>query len=645
MCGIAGFLTKKEFPEKAQEIISQMTQSLEHRGPDHQGTKVIPESNIALGHRRLSIIDLSTSGHQPMTSNCQRYTLIFNGEIYNYQEIRQTLINEGETFKGNSDTEVLLMALCCWGIEPTLEKINGMFAFSFWDNQEKLLFLARDRMGIKPLFYGFSGKNFLFSSELKALKKYPEFNNSLNKESLSLYMRHNTIPAPWSIYERIFQLRAGCYLRFSAKRFEITRLSHYWDLNSVAKIGLNRSFDSIETGQEILEQQLNDSVKLRMQADVPYGAFLSGGIDSSLVVALMQNQSSEKIKTFTIGFQNEQFNEAKEARKIAQHLGTDHHELQLTSQDALELIPKLQDIYDQPFGDSSQLPTYLVSKMAREHVTVCLSGDGGDELFSGYERYDWGTYTLKWFKRFSPITRYLMASWLATPSPKTWDLLAKMLFFVPALQRKRIGEKIHKLATILPTANKFTLYRAMCSQWHFPEDILFADSEPLTVLTDEESWLPGENFRKQMQFIDQLLYLPDDILHKVDRASMANSLEVRVPLMDHNIIETSWRYTNTMNIQKKTGKSPLKRVLEKYIPDEFFNRPKMGFGVPVNEWLRGPLKEWSQGLISSKRLEKQNIFKADAIQKIWQQHQNGQKNHQEKLWGFLMLQDWLDKNP
>ncbi|MCM8537450.1 MAG: asparagine synthase (glutamine-hydrolyzing) [Lentisphaeraceae bacterium] len=644
MCGIAGFLSRKELPETTQEIITSMTNALEHRGPDSHDVKVIPEGNIALGHQRLSIIDLSKNGSQPMTSPCKRYTLVFNGEIYNYKELRETLSNEGESFIGDSDTEVLLLALTNWGIEPTLEKLNGMFAFAFWDNQERNLYLARDRMGIKPLFYGFCGKNFVFGSELKALKKHPDFKNSLNQESIALFMRHNTIPAPWSIYDRVFQIRAGCYLRFSFKRFEITRLKHYWDLSTIANKGLKHTFKSLGTALETLEHHIESSVKLRMQADVPYGAFLSGGVDSSLISALMQKNSTEKINTFTIGFENNQFNEANEAKKIAQHLGTNHHELYCTEKDALDLIPNLQDIYDQPFADSSQIPTYLVSKMAREKVKLCLSGDGGDELFSGYDRYNWGLYTLRWHKSFSPVTRYFMASWLKLLSPTGWDRLARIFFFLPVLQKKRIGEKIHKLATILPTANKHYLYRAMSSHWKYPEEILKVHSEPLTVLTDEESWLPGKDYRKQMQFIDQMLYLPDDLLHKVDRASMANSLEVRVPLMDHKVVETSWRFTNSMNIHRKSGKQPLKRILKKYVPEQLFNRPKMGFGVPVNHWLRGPLKEWASDLISPDRLNKQDMFESQSIQKVWSEHQSGRKNHQEILWGFLMMQDWLDKN-
>ena len=381
-----------------------------------------------------------------------------------------------------------------------------------------------------------------------------------------------------------------------------------------------------------------------MQADVPYGAFLSGGIDSSLVVSLMQKNSTEKIKTFTIGFNHEHYNEAEDAAKIAKHLGTNHTEFYFSDKEALDLIPSLSNIYDQPFGDSSQLPTYLVSKMARESVTVCLSGDGGDELFSGYDRYNWGTYTLKWYKNFSPVTRCLIADCLTFLSPSTWDIIAKILFFLPALQKKRIGEKIHKLAGILPTAHKYNLYRAMSSQWHYPEDILKSNSEPMTVLTDEENWIPGDDFRKQMQFIDQMLYLPDDLLHKVDRASMANSLEVRVPILDHNVVETSWRFPNSMNLKRKKGKKPLKEILSKYVPKELVNKPKMGFGVPIGDWLKGPLKEWASDLMSEERLKKQDIFINDAIQGVWKDHQSGSKNNQEILWGFLMMQDWLDKN-
>ena len=644
MCGIAGFISKNEFPENAKEIITKMTSTLKHRGPDKQNVHLSPEIKAGMGHTRLSIIDLSNTGNQPMVSDCGRYTLVFNGEIYNYKELRELLISEGALFKGPSDSEVLFKALISWGVEDALKRLNGMFAFAFLDQHQKELYIARDRIGIKPIYYGYSNKNFIFGSELKAIKAHPLFNNSVCNDSIALFMRHNTIPAPWSIYENVFQLRAGYYLRFSIKRFEITRLSRYWELHNIAQKGAKQHFNSAAKGIEQLEDTLSESVRLRMQADVPYGAFLSGGIDSSLIVSLMQRHTSEKVKTFSIGFEQTQFNEAPEAQKIAKHLKTDHHSTIFTSKNAIDLIPNLCDFYDQPFADSSQLPTFLVSKMAKEHVTVCLSGDGGDELFAGYDRYLWGQKSLRWHKQFSPPTRYLMSNMLRSLSPSTWNHLAKLLFFLPSFRSKRMGDKIYKLAKILRAVNRFGLYKSLSSVWHDPDEVMLNSSEPLTALTDEDNWLAKNDFIKQAQFVDQSLYLPDDILHKVDRASMANSLEVRVPMLDHNVIETSWKFTDEMNIIHKKGKAPLRKILSKYVPDELMNRPKMGFGVPISDWLRGPLNSWANDLISEERLSKQNIFDPKPIMKVWKTHEKGRDNHPEMLWGFLMLQSWLDKN-
>ena len=644
MCGIAGFISKTELPENAQSIISNMTAKLDHRGPDRQDTFISPQVKTCLGHSRLSIIDLSENGNQPMKSTCGRYVLTYNGEIYNYKDLRDQLSSAGRNIKGNSDTEVLLHALILWGIEDTLARLNGMFAFSFLDIEEKAMFIARDRIGIKPVYYGFSNKNFIFGSELKSLKAHPKFDNSLNIDSMALFLRHSTIPAPWSIYENIFQLRAGCYLKFSIKRFEITRLRHYWELNNISKINLKRHFKSPAKAVETLEEKLSESIKYRMQADVPYGAFLSGGIDSSLVVSLMQKHTTDRVKTFSIGFENKQFNEAVYAEKIAKHLNTDHHSVTFTSKDALELVPKLTEIYDQPFADPSELPTYFVSKLAKEHVTACLSGDGGDELFAGYDRYLWGQKALSWHKKFSPVTRFTMANIINSFSPASWDKIAKLLFFIPAFKAKRPGEKIHKLAKILKTVNRFSMYKSLSSVWNDPDDIMLDSSEPLTVLTDEENWLAHGDFIKQAQFVDQSLYLPDDILHKVDRASMANSLEVRVPLLDHNVIECSWRFSDDMNIIRQKGKAPLRKILNKYVPKELFERPKMGFGIPVSEWLRGPLKEWAEDLLSESRLKQQGYFLTEPVRETWEAHTSLKQNHPDKLWTFLILQSWLDNN-
>ena len=644
MCGIAGFISKQGLPEDSQTIISKMTDSLVHRGPDSDATQLLPGMKTALGHRRLAVIELNDTASQPMTSSCGQYSLVFNGEIYNYKELRERLSQEGKTFNGSGDTEVLLNALVTWGIDKTLACLNGMFAFAFTDMNKQEVFLARDRMGIKPLYYGLSGKNFIFASELKAIKAHSSFNNEINKEAISLFFRHHTIPAPWTIYERVFQLRAGCYLRFSIRHFEITRMDHYWEIRDFAEDAAKSSFKSPEQAQEELETLLTDSVKMRMQADVPYGAFLSGGIDSSLIVALMQKQSSQSINTFSIGFENPQYNESTYAAKVAKHLNTNHRELIVSSKDVMELIPSLPDIYDQPFADSSQLPTYLVSKMAREHVTVCLSGDGGDELFSGYDRYNWGLKVLGWNRKFSPRSRRAIAYWMQSLSPTTWNRIARIFSFLPAFKSMRFGEKIHKLANILTSKDRYSLYKLMSSQIHEPKDYIINGSEPMTVLTDQENWLKNNDYRKQMQFIDQMIYLPDDILHKVDRASMAVSLEVRVPLLDHRIVECSWKFPNEFNLKNKMGKQPLRQLLNKHVPKNLIERPKMGFAVPMHEWLRGPLKEWAADLLSTQRLDTQGLLNSAAITQLWEEHQSGKKNLQDKLWSILMLQAWMDKN-
>ena len=653
MCGFAGFIDLK-FQTSAEELRSltvAMNDCLVHRGPDDSGTWVDEEVGIGLGHRRLSIIDLSQEGQQPMHSSCARYVIVFNGEIYNYQEIRQELEEAGTTllWRGHSDTEVMLASIVQWGLEGALGRFNGMFALALWDRQEQVLHLARDRIGEKPLYYGWIGNVFLFGLELKALCAHPEWQGEINRDSLALLMRYNYVPAPYSIYENIFKLLPGTVFSLPlaiADKIHTHSAYPYWSAREVAEQGVANPFAG--TRQDAiseLERLLADAVKLRMEADVPVGALLSGGIDSSIVVALMQAEARQPVKTFTIGFREENYDEAQQAKLVARHLGTDHTELYVTPQEAMAVIPKLPTLYDEPFSDSSQIPTFLVSSLARQQVTVGLSGDGGDELFGGYSRHSlvpfvWGKIGLA-----PRLLCQAMAVALTTISPVRWDAIFRLIgpFLSGSTNQRLPGDKLHKLAKILPADSLEDMYHLSISHWVNSKVVLNEGVEPDTVLTDRAQWADLPDFSHQMMFLDMLSSLPDDILVKVDRASMGVSLECRIPLLDHRIVEFAWRLPLSMRISDGQGKWLLRQVLYKYVPKVLVERPKMGFGVPIDSWLRGPLRDWAESLLNESRLRQENFFNPTPIRKKWQEHLSGKRNWQHDLWDVLMFQAWREK--
>jgi asparagine synthase (glutamine-hydrolysing) len=635
-----------------------MSDAIINRGPDDGGVWADVETSIALAHRRLSVVDLSPAGHQPMVSVSGRYVIVFNGEIYNHLDIRAelekrphpNLLPEGEGVKmkwrGHSDTETLLAGIDTWGFEATLKKSTGMFAIALWDKQSRVLTLARDRMGEKPLYFGWQGsgeqRNFLFGSELKALKQHPAFVATVNRDALCLLLRHNYIPAPYSIYRGISKLEPGCLLTVSLEQPE-PKIWKYWDTLEVASAGVKNQFvGSANDAVDALEKLAKNAVRQQMMADVPLGAFLSGGIDSSTVVALMQAQSSRPVKTFTIGFNEEGYNEAEHAKAVARHLGTEHTELYVTAQQAMDVIPRLPSLYCEPFSDSSQIPTFLVSQLARQHVTVSLSGDAGDELFCGYNRYQM-TNDL-WCKiSLAPLPlRALAAKGITSISPKKWDRIAR---FIPSASRySSVGDKLHKGAGVLASRSAGELYLGMVSHLSDPATWVIGGKEPLTRLTDEHAVVNGLDPVERMMALDAVSYLPDDILVKVDRAAMGVSLESRVPFLDHRIVEFAWSLPLEYKLREEQTKWPLRQVLYRYVPRELIDRPKMGFGIPLHDWLRGPLREWAEELLAEERLRREGFFHPEPIRQKWAEHLSGQRNWASLLWNVLMFQTWLESN-
>lgn len=647
MCGLVGFLTPGKWlsNDMVTPILEHMSNAIIHRGPDAVGYWTDESRGIALGHRRLSILELSSAGAQPMQSACGRYVIAFNGEIYNHLDLRQEMASH--QWRGHSDTETLLAGFSSWGIAKTIERCIGMFAFAVWDKKEHELTLARDRMGEKPLYYGWQGQGhdivFLFGSDIASLKKHPAFKAEINRNALSLYMRHNCIPSPYSIYQGIFKLPSACLLTVSLKQRE-PEIKQYWSLPDVAERGVNNPF--LGTDNEAVDQLeilLKNSVRQQMISDVPLGAFLSGGIDSSTIVALMQAQSSRPIKTFTIGFDNEGYNEAKHAMAVAEYLGTDHTELYVTPKQAMEVIPKLPALYSEPFADSSQIPTFLVSQLARQHVTVSLSGDAGDELFAGYNRYiqvhnQWGALS-----RIPKVLRKLMATGLYGLSPNNWNMLLKPLQPVlPAsLRLANVGEKLHKAASVLASQNVDELYLGLVSHWQ-PDDVVLNAYEPENYLNKNSAHSKKLDSVQSMMLIDAMTYLPDDILVKVDRAAMGASLETRTPFLDHRVVEFAWQLPQHLKLRDGVGKWALRQVLYRHVPINLIERPKMGFGVPIDSWLRGPLRDWAEELLDEKKISQQGYFNPTAIQKKWQEHLTGKRNWQHHLWDVLMFQAWLE---
>ena len=626
-------------------IVSHMTDKLRHRGPDDSGAWVDEKDGVALGHRRLSIIDLSPSGHQPMFSHDKRFAIVYNGEVYNFPALKRELEDLGQKFRGGSDTEVILAAITQWGVENAVKRFNGMFAFALWDRKERKLYLVRDRIGIKPLYYGWVKGAFVFGSELKAIRAFPGFGNAIDRNSLTLYLRHNYIPAPYSIYKDVFKLEPGHILTVGMKGEPETIC--YWSAFQVVEEAVAHPFNGDEEeAVEELESLLRNSIKLRMISDVPLGAFLSGGIDSTTVVSLMQAQSFRPVKTFTIGFHEEGYNEAEYAKVVANHLGTEHTELYVTPGEAMAVIPRLPEIYDEPFSDSSQIPTFLVSQLTHRHVTVSLSGDGGDELFGGYNRYFWGRNIwrkIRWLPK--RIRKKVLPYLLNSLSPNALDAMVnKFNTLIPLKFRQNlVGDKLSKLADVLAVESSDAMYYGLVSHWKNPSAIVRGGSEYPTILNNGDEIKRLGNFIQRMQFLDLVTYLPDDILTKVDRASMGVSLEARVPILDHRVVEFAWRLPLDMKIRNGQGKWILRQTLYKYVLRELVERPKSGFGIPIDSWLRGPLRDWAEELIDESRLKQEGFFNPSPIRQKWAEHLSGNRNWAYYLWDVLMFQAWLEE--
>jgi asparagine synthase (glutamine-hydrolysing) len=641
MCGIAGFVgaAPSLAGSNIDAIAKAMAESLAHRGPDDQGVWYDSDAGVALAHRRLSIIDLSPAGHQPMVCADGRYVISYNGEVYSYQPIGAELAARGHKFRGHSDTEVILESFAASGIEATLKRMIGMFAIALWDRRERTLTLMRDRLGIKPLYWAKFGKLLLFGSELKALRAHPGWTPRIDPAAVAAFMRHNYIPAPHTIYEGVHKLAPGTILTLPWQGEP--KITRFWDARAVARNGTRNLIEGSDAELiDQLETLLQDAVSRRMIADVPLGAFLSGGVDSSTVVALMQAARRGSVKTFSIGFDIEGYSEAHHAAAVARHLGTDHTELTVTSKEALETIPRLAQWYDEPFADSSQIPTYLVSAMTRKHVTVALSGDGGDELFAGYNRYQ---LTQRFWRSLSlvpPALRRGAAAAVTALRPDRWTQLLSVL--PPRLRPPQAGDKVHKAASVLRLDNADAVYRRLVSHWE-PSEIMPEIAEPPGILDDPTVAKDFPALLARMQFLDLVTYLPDDILTKVDRASMAVALEARVPLIDHRVVEFAWRLPQSAKVRGNTSKWILRQVLYRHVPPALIERPKMGFGIPLGEWLRGPLRDWAETLLAEQRLREGGLLDASLVRLYWQDHLEGRRNWQYLLWDVLMLEAWRER--
>jgi asparagine synthase (glutamine-hydrolysing) len=638
MCGVAGMWHRgAREPESLQLVIARMSGSLVHRGPDADGEWIDAAAGIALSHRRLAVLDLSPAGHQPMISSSGRFVIAFNGEIYNFLQLRDALA--GVRFRGHSDTEVLLEAIEAWGLVGALRRCAGMFAFALWDRSERTLRLVRDRLGEKPLYYGWLGETLLFGSELRALEAHPRFAGEIDTEALGLYLRQGNVPSPRSIYRNVRKLPPASVL--TVRSTGEAELASYWSAREAALAGLADPLGgSAEDVVDALEFLLRQVVGQQMVADVPLGAFLSGGIDSSTVVALMQEQSPRPIRTFTIGFHEPGYDEAAHARRVASHLGADHTELYLTPAEAQAVIPRLSRIYDEPFADASQIPTFLLAELTRRSVTVSLTGDGGDELFAGYNRHVWGRRLWPWLRLVPARERRRAGELLRRWSPDRWDaLLRPLMKRLPRSHRLSLpGQQVHKLAGILDVASPEALYRALVSSTPLDESLLRDGPSELPAV---DEGLGSGSMVDQMMFFDLVGYLPDDNLVKVDRACMAVSLESRAPFLDHRIVELAWRVPLRLKLRRGVGKWLLRQLLYRRVPRALIDRPKMGFAVPVHAWLRGPLKEWAADSLAPARLRREGLLDADRIARAWDEHRRGVRNWDRLLWSVLMFEGWL----
>ena len=648
MCGLSGYLNNSRYFVDHEAILQKMEQTITHRGPDDSGTWCDATTGIGLAHRRLAIVDLSPAGHQPMQSHNERYYIVFNGEIYNHLKLRSDLEKQGGRFpwRGHSDTETLLAGFEHWGIEATLKRCIGMFAIALWDKKEQSLTLMRDRMGEKPLYYGWQGDSFLFGSELKALCAHPHFKKNIDRNALCLYLRHSYVPAPHSIYQGISKVVPGTFITVSLKQPE-PKLKTWWSTIDVANQGIAKPFaGTAKDAVNALDSLLMDAVGQQMMADVPLGAFLSGGIDSSTIVALMQKQSDRPVQTFSMGFHDKLYNEAEHAKAIAQHLGTEHTECYVTPEDGLAVIPRLPTLYDEPFADSSQIPTFLVSQLARQQVTVSLSGDAGDELFAGYNRYNITANTWGKLSHIPRPLRQLVARGITTVSPHAWNRIATVLQkILPTLgSLANLGDKLHKGAGVMSSDSINTLYLGLVSLWQDPAAIVVRGEESATFLTGNRPDLKKLNNIEKMMLLDLLTYLPDDILCKVDRAAMGVSLESRVPFLDHRVVEFAWQLPMEYKLREGQTKWVLREVLYRHVPKKLIERPKMGFGVPIGRWLRGSLRDWAEALLDESRLRQEGYFNPIPIRQKWAEHLSGKRNWQHQLWSILMFQAWLEKN-
>lgn len=641
MCGIAGFCSGRPMPlDEGSALIGAMTDALEHRGPDSRGTWVEKTRRLFLGHRRLAILDLSEAGQQPMHLH-ERWSVVFNGEIYNYRGLREELIAEGATFRGASDTEVLLQAVAHWGIERSLARFDGMFALAIWDSLEQRLWLARDRIGEKPLYYAALGSHVVFASELKSLRLHPSVGRVIDRRVLTMYFRFGNVPSPHCIYAGVRKLPPAHFIAVELDG-RVTEPRPYWRAQSLIELGRRPSPVSEMEHIDAVEAVLSRSIGERMVADVPLGALLSGGIDSSLVVALMQAQSARPIKTFTIGYGESIYSEAREAAAVARHLGTEHYEHHVSSDDALSVVSRLPEIYDEPFADSSQIPTYLVSRFAREHVTVALSGDAGDELFCGYNRYLW---TARMWPRLARVPRALrrgFARVIASLGPAAWtgifDMANQML---PGRFRvKAGGDKLHKLARAMDAATVDDLYLDLITQWRDPAALVIGGQEAAHKLPPMPQHL---DFVERMMFLDLTGPLPDDMLCKVDRAAMASALEVRVPFLANEVVGLAWNLPFAEHTRGGVGKHLLREVLARYVPRGLFERPKVGFGVPIGDWLRGPLRVWGEDQLAESRLNAGGLLDPVPVRAAWRQHLAGTHNHEHRLWAVLMFLAWHER--
>jgi len=645
MCGISGFVIQnRNLSYDPNAVIKKMNQAIFHRGPDANGFWKDRDGKVFLGHDRLSILDLSSSGSQPMISKTTRYSIVFNGEIYNHIRLRKLVNINNNSWNGTSDTETLLACIESWGLNKTLQNIKGMFAFALYDNKNKILSLARDRMGEKPLYYGCFKDTLIFSSELKAIKAHPNFENEIDRNSLSLYFKYNYLPAPFSIYKGVKKLMPGSYIDFDLKENLSKSMSKnhnfYWSLqnkrNDVSKFDGNYDDAKIK-----LEELLLQSVSDQMISDVPIGAFLSGGIDSSLIVSMMQKISTNPINTFSIGFKEKRYNEAVYSKEIAKYLNTNHTELYLSPADIMDEVDNLANIYDEPFSDSSQLPTYLLCKMTSKSVKVSLSGDAGDELFGGYNRYLWTKRIWSAIKFMPPILRKKFSNQVQNISPRQWDRFIGRIFKTPFL-----GDKMHKVSNIIPLDSPEAIYDSLISHWEEPINLVNDSDNSFynrytTNINKKDTSISLEDY---MMLSDMENYLPNDILVKVDRAAMASSLETRVPFLDRDIIEFSLSLPKDYKVRNGVGKPLLREILNNYLPRNLIDRPKMGFGVPIDEWLRGPLKEWASDLIDEKKIKEQGYLNFSLIEKKWQEHISGSRNWHHHLWDVLVFQMWLESN-